>query len=148
MAAYAATVTLDASQVKGMRLTGTRGFGILRGVVDVTNYNTTLAEITGITKYFVDTPTVILGGISDNGYPVAWIPASKSIKAWYLNAFRTGSTATADSTAGALAEDTAAAETALRLMGTAVDTTYALSNLEVATDVHVGAIPFLAIGRM
>jgi len=45
----------------------------------------------------------------------------------------TGSTAAADSTSGALAEDSAAIETAVRLMGTAIDTTYDLGKTEAVS---------------
>ena len=46
-------------------------------------------------------------------------------------AVTTGSTTAADSTSGALVEDSAAAETVLRGMGTAVDTTYDIGSLKV-----------------
>lgn len=79
MAAYAATVTL--TDTTSHRLIP--GLRIVMGTVDVTNYNTTLAEITDITKHFRDAPTVLLGGISDNGFLVAWNSSSKAVKAWY-----------------------------------------------------------------
>ena len=80
MAAYAATVTI---QGKKAWRTGPGSFGILRGTVNVTNYNTTLAEITGISKKFRDTPTVILNSISSLGHCGEWVAASKSIKCWF-----------------------------------------------------------------
>lgn len=48
----------------------------------------------------------------------------------YGQGFTTGSSVAADSTSGALAEDSAGAETVVRLMGTAVDTTYDLGALK------------------
>lgn len=42
--------------------------------------------------------------------------------------FTTGSTAAADSTSGVLVENAAGSETAVRFMGTAIDTTYELGN--------------------
>jgi len=78
MAAYASSVTLDAPHSKPVGV----GVRMIRGTVDVTNYNTTLAEITGITEHFRDTPTVIVGGTTDNGYLVSWVAASKALKAW------------------------------------------------------------------
>ena len=82
MAAYAATVSL-ADRI-GQKLAGTP-LRVLRGSVNITNYNPTLAEITGITQHFRSTPTVILGAVSTNGYACSWIPASKSIKCWEDN---------------------------------------------------------------
>lgn len=81
MAAYAATVTLDDPMPD---LLSAKGLRIIRGVVNVTNYNTSLAEITGITgKFRSGAPTVVLGGVTSNGLVAAWVPASKSIKAWF-----------------------------------------------------------------
>lgn len=116
MAAYAATVTIagEHSQrlVPGMR--------IVRGTVDVTNYNTTGAETTNITKHFKGgAPTVILGGVSDNGFLVAWDTTDKCVHAWYPT-IASDQTPTADIVAAA---------------GT-----------EVASDVDVGAVPFVAFG--
>lgn len=82
MAAYAATVT--PADAVGQKLAGTP-LRIVRGSVNITNYNPTLAEITGITKYFRTTPTVLLGGFSTNGYACSWVSASKSIKCWEDN---------------------------------------------------------------
>lgn len=80
MAAYAAAVT--APDVVAKKLAAT-GLGVLRGSVAVSNYNSTLAEITGITGKFRSAPTVLLGGCSSNGYIVAWDAVAKAIKAWY-----------------------------------------------------------------
>ena len=80
MAAYAATVTLPDLKAKKIAATG---LGMLRGTVDLTNYNATRAEITGITGKFRSDPTVLLGGLSSNGYLVAWDVTDKAIKAWY-----------------------------------------------------------------
>lgn len=109
MAAYAATVTLAQPTVQKIGK-----LGVLRGTIDVTNYNPTLAAITAITSRFKGAPTVILGGITDNGYGVAWIPASSSVKAFEDN------------------------ENATYLADVAFG--------EVAADVDVGAVPFVAFG--
>lgn len=76
MAAYAATVTLAQPTVK--KIGG--GMGLLRGTINITNYNPTLAALTAITSRFKGTPTVILGGTTTGGYGAAWIPASSSVK--------------------------------------------------------------------
>lgn len=79
MAAYAATVSRDSLKVHKL---GSGGLAILSGTIDVTNYNQTAAEITGITGYFRNAPTVLLGGFSDNGYAVAWDATDKAVKAF------------------------------------------------------------------
>ena len=82
MAAYAATVT---TTERTNRLG--RGVGLLRGKVDVTNYNQTGAEITGITNQFHGgDPTVILDSLSDNGYLVRWNHTDKAVHAFYPTA--------------------------------------------------------------
>lgn len=103
MAAYASSVALlDNGPI---RSANTR-LKTIRGTLTISNYNQTLAEITGITKYFTGTPTVILGGVFSGGNHVGqWVAASKSVKAW-------------------------------------VTTTGA----EVASDVNMGTVPFLAYG--
>lgn len=103
MAAYASSVAL--SDRAAQKLAGSP-LRIVRGVLTVSNYNQTLAEITGITKYFKGTPTVVLGGVFSGGNHIGqWVPASKSVKAW-------------------------------------VTTTGA----EVASDVNIGTVPFVAWG--
>ncbi len=52
---------------------------------------------------------------------------------------RTGSTAAGDSTSGALVEDSAAAETAVRAMGSAVDTDYDVGPLKEAAGLAIAA---------
>jgi hypothetical protein len=67
----------------------------------------------------------------------------------YEQGFTTGSTAAADSTSGALIEDAAGAETAVRAMGSAINTTYTFGGLrEVAstTDLSTVVVRLLAIG--
>lgn len=103
MAAYASSVALlDESSEK---LAGTP-LRVVRGTLTVSNYNSSLAEITGITKHFLTAPIVVLGGVFSGGNHVGqWNAASKSVKAW-------------------------------------VTTTGA----EVANDVNIGSVQFIAIG--
>jgi len=63
-----------------------------------------------------------------NGFVYKYDQANHKIKIFTQGAV-TGSTAAADSTSGALAEDSAGAETAVRLMGSSVDTTYDLGGM-------------------
>lgn len=79
MAAYAATV-VHTERTHRIGL----GMGILRGTVDLTNYNQTGAEITDITNQFkVSDPTVILDSVSDNGYLCRWNHVDKAVHAFY-----------------------------------------------------------------
>lgn len=102
MAAYAATVTLN-TRVSHRLVPGLR---IVAGEINITNYNTTVAEITDITKHFRNTPTVILGGVSSGGYVVNWDTSDKGVKAWYptdetgVNADRVAAEAATDDTVG------------------------------------------------
>ncbi|TXH53946.1 MAG: hypothetical protein E6Q97_11900 [Desulfurellales bacterium] len=103
MAAYASSVTLD--DAGPLRFANSQ-MKMIRGVLTISNYNQTLAEITGITKYFKGTPTVLLGGAFSGGNHVGfWVAASKSVKAYVTS---TGS--------------------------------------QVASDVNMGTVPFVAIG--
>lgn len=103
MAAYASSVAVSDVAAQVLAATPLR---VLRGTLTVSNYNQTLAEITGITKYFRTAPTVLLGGVFSGGNHVGqWNAASKSVKAW-------------------------------------VTTTGA----EVANDVNIGSVQFVAIG--
>lgn len=119
MAAYAHTVT------SGMRKPEkiAPGLGVYHGSVDITNYNTTLAEVVGITGKFRSAPVVICEGVSDAGYLIQWDPVGKSFKAYY------STTAHQHTETGA----TTAANTAA-------------AGSEVANDVDVGAISFVAFG--
>lgn len=92
MAAYAATVTLSGLTPHVAKIAP--GVGVLLGTVDVTNYNSTLAEITDITKKFIATPTVLLSTVGDNGgHWGIWVEASKSVKCFEID---TGALAEAD----------------------------------------------------
>lgn len=77
MAAYAASVSL---KVRGPKEIAP-GLSILPCRVNITNYNQTLAEITGVTGRF-KTVLHVVAGATDTGYLLEWIHASKSFKAW------------------------------------------------------------------
>ena len=81
MGAYASTVTLD--HPTAMRL-ASNNFKLLSGQCNITNYNQTGAEITGITKFFgADAPRVISDGFSTNGYMIRWNRTDKCFHAYY-----------------------------------------------------------------
>lgn len=117
MAAYAATVTNDDKDFHRVGV----GLGIMRGSVDLTNYNTTLAELTGITGFFKEKPTVIIDGVSDNGYLGHWVKATGAIKCYYPT-IASDQTPTADIVAAA--------------------------GSQVVNDVDVGVFNFVAFGRV
>ncbi len=85
MAAYAATVTLDhpggAMPLREQRM------GIALGSVNITNYNQTNVEITGITNLFRTGATVrvILDGSSDAGYVGQWDATNGTIVCYYAD---------------------------------------------------------------
>jgi len=83
MAAYAASMTL--SQPKARPLTP--GIGYMFGTMDVTNYNSTLAEIVdgngnGLNDFFRSAPKVFLSSCSDLGYTGIWDATGKTVKCW------------------------------------------------------------------
>ncbi len=116
MAAYAAAVT--SLLQKPARMGDVVGVGVWAGKCDITNYNTTLVEITGITGKFQNMISVV-GGVSDNGYMVVWVAASLSFKAYYPT-IASDQTPTADIVAAA--------------------------GSEVVNDVDVGVVEFVAVG--
>lgn len=166
MAAYAATVTLRSPKV--IKQLG--GVGILFGSIDLTNYNATLAELTGITsKFKAATLQVILGGVSDNGYIVAWDATAKAVKAWYPSRVRTHNHdllvigGQGDQIGGApnivscvqatailgkeeVTNATMAKADVATKGGVVSETLAAGAGTEVASDVDVGAVSFIAIG--
>jgi hypothetical protein len=115
MAAYAETVTLD--HRKAINLGGS--MAVLSGRCNITNYNTTVAEITDITGHFQNDPVVICSGVSESGYLVHWDRTDKGFKAFYPT-IASDQTPTADIVAAA---------------GT-----------EVVNDVDIGEVQFVAFG--
>jgi len=84
-----------------------------------------------------------------NGFVYKYDQANHKMKIFTQGAV-TGSTAAADATSGAKAENSAGAETNVRLMGTAVDTTYDLGPLIELPNTIAPAevsIPLLMIGE-
>ena len=143
MAAYAATVTLDIPHVERI----SRNLGILTGICDVTNYNSTLVAITGITGYFKTILSCIAEGTSDNGYLFTWITASLAFKCWYPRPAQTADTAdrltiTASGAANITDGQSVTVNAAFR---SAVDASAAG---QLADDVDAGAVRFIAVGRI
>lgn len=95
MAVYAQTTTLD--QVKAMRIGGSGPWGVVTGVCNLSNYNSTRAEITTITGQFISGGTLRIVPCSESsaGYRVVWDSASKAFKA-----FRTAASGAAITVSG------------------------------------------------
>ena len=119
MAAYAASVT--SVMRRAVKIDAVVGIGMYAGRCDLTNYNTTGAEITAITGKLKTRIAVLTDGLSDNGYIVRWDPTDKAFHAFYPTN-SSDQTPTADIVAAAAAE--------------------------VANDVDVGAFDFVAYGML
>ncbi len=83
MAAYAAAVT--SVMKRAVKLDAIEGIYMYAGQCDVTNYNTSLVEITGITGKFGSIIAVIAQGSSDTGWVPQWVTASGAFKMWEGN---------------------------------------------------------------
>ena len=83
MAAYAATVT--SKMRKALKVDQVQGVAMYAGRVNLTNYNSTLVEITGITGKF-KTLISVVGGTAEGGDWVEWVHASGAFKAYVSNA--------------------------------------------------------------
>jgi len=70
---------------RAVKIDQVTGIGMFAGQVDVSNYNTTLAEITGITGKFKSIIAVTTQGASDTGWVPQWVTASKAFKMWEGN---------------------------------------------------------------
>lgn len=153
MAAYASTTTVDQKNAERI----SRNMGMITGVCDVTNYNTTLVEITKITRFFV-TVFSVLAGISDNGHTFLWVRASKAFKA-FKTALPTGSVVvtggqaagtavqiTPDTDAGVFGKTAATTRTIPFATFGLVFTAGGLALAESASDVDVGEAQFVAFG--
>lgn len=150
MANYAASVASPMQQRERI----SRSLGIYAGTANVTNYNTTLLEITAITRFFKVSGvagftkgllSVACDQISSNGYLCRWDYTTGAFKA-YLP------------TSVALAVDSNVASGAALLFGSgggaaALHATSAVGNItltaagvEAANDTNIGTVSFVAVG--
>ena len=163
MAVYANTVT--ALMKRAVKVDQVTGIGMYVGKCDVTNYNTTLAEITAITGKFRNLLQVVCSAISDNGYLLRWDAVGKAFKAYYPTAVAAAHTHDLIYIGGVTITEPVAIEAGDKLgknaatnrtiagvdsatkggvvAGAAVSATAAL---EVANDVDVGVVEFVAYG--
>jgi len=150
MGAYAETTTFDLPRVEKI----SNNLGIISGECDLTNYNTTGAEITDLTGKFKSILRVICDGMSKNGFIPRWNATDKCFHAFYpvtahthtisLSATHAGGAIelVAEADASALGNAGGAARTGI----TGIDNATAAAGGEVANDVDVGEINFFAIG--
>jgi|SRR3972149_7942973 len=80
MAAYAATTTINGKKAQKIA----PGVGMITGRVALSNYNSTLAAITGISSRFKSIYTVV-ASVSSTGALPTWVTASKAFKCYVPN---------------------------------------------------------------
>lgn len=151
--AYESSVS---SPIKGVeRLSPS--LGIYVGKCDVTKYNSTLVEITGITKYFTNIAhtgaepvkypkgvlSVLPTGPSDNGHVFTWDSTKGAFKCWKPTTILMDS-----AIAGQVVQIDAAGGTATEFHVTnAAGHVYGVAT-EVANECDAGEIGFIAIGMV
>lgn len=145
MAVYAATVTLDTPTPGRL---GASVMGVLSGTCNLTNYNSTLAEVTTITGKFRPNGKlrVVADGLSSNGYVVKWDVAGKAFRA-YRSA--TPLMTTASGSVSHAVGATASSGTMISddiYTGVVVGPAAALS--EAANDLNIGTFNFVVVGQM
>ena len=139
--AYTATVTSPMKQAERI----SRNLGVFVGKCDVTSYNSTLAEITDITKHFVPSSVsgftqgiiaVVPSGVSDNGHIFEWDYTTGAFKC-----YKPTQVAIINSTEGTNVELVGG-----QLAATAAATTISAVAVEAADDTDCGEVGFIAIG--
>lgn len=143
MAAYAATVTLDTP--KRIRIGG--NLGQISGSINLTNYNSTIAEITDITKHFKSTKNVQITS-SENGYIGLWNTTTNALEVYNPVTAHTHTIAVTAGTAGDAVTNNAGVleSTGGQDLTTAAAT--AAVGSEVANDTDCGTFNFVAIGTV
>ncbi len=132
-----------------------RNIGVYAGKIDLTSYNTTLIEITGITKYFKTggvagftqgIVAVVCDPVSENGYAVQWDYGTGAFKAYVSS----GVAIPVDSNVGAgatlLFESGGGAGVIHATSAVGTITVANTVQVEAANDDDVGNIGFVAIG--
>lgn len=144
MADYAATVTLDLPRTERI----SQNLGALPGKCDLTNYNQSGEELTDITNYFRTMLLCVCEGLSDNGYIPRWDRTDKCFHAFYPTSLVLTDDDGADTAGKAVYfdEDASLGERLLFESPSDADGVDHHPAVEVANDVDVGVINFLAIG--
>ena len=149
--AYTATVTLDHERAERI----SRNFGMIVGKCVINNYNQTLVEITGITKFFRKAPRVIVDGFSSGGFLVRWNTTSKAFSAFFPKKATTSTVTIGASSTVADANNTLIKKTAtgIEVAGTGTACTAVISGQDAAAGTQVGdnntavgEVNFIAVG--
>lgn len=150
MANYAASV---ASPMNGCERIS-RSLGVFSGTVNITNYNTTLLEITGITRYFKASGvsgftkglmSVVCDQVSSLGYVCRWDYGTGSFKAF----LPTSVAIAVDSNVGAgaaLLFGSGGGAAALHATSAVGNITLTAAAVEAAADTNIGTLSFVAVG--
>ena len=154
--AYVASVTTPMNGPERI----SRSLGLLAGKVTISSYNSTLVEITGISRYFKTGSiagftsgiiSVACEGMSSNGYMCEWSANAKAFRAFYPTVSTTLALAV-NSNVGAGAAllfesgGGAAALHATSAVGSILAPIAAAAGAEAAANDNVGDITFIAIG--
>jgi len=145
MTAYTATVTLDSPRPGRL---GNSPFGVVGGTCNLSNYNSTLAEITGITGLFLPGGKlrVVADGLSSNGYACKWDTTGKAFKAYRsATPLMTTASGSVSHAVGATASDGTMISDAI-YTGVVVGPAAPLS--EVANDIDIGTFNFIVVGQL
>jgi len=135
MAAYACTIT----KIYPRAFKVFKPLKFMVGKADITNYNSTKVKVTDITNQFDTLLAVVVDGVSDNGYLVKWDATAKAFKAFTpVNVIASAGEAGTDNTLMKSASAT------LEVSGSG--TAFQVPAAEVADDVDVGEVSFIAIG--
>jgi hypothetical protein len=171
MAVYAQTTTLDYPKPGQL---GNLPVGVISGTCNLTNYNSTLAEITTITKAFLPGGKlrVVPNGISSGGFIMKWDATGKAFRAYstvgaavtpsggsitasaptITTATGNPATAPVGVVTGALAQTAGATGItgvqAPTITDTRTFTAAAGALAESSNDVNVGTFDFVAVGQL
>lgn len=152
MANYASTVTTPMANCERI----SRSLGVIAGKVTISNYNTTLLEITGITKFFKNSAvvgftkgvvSVACEGFTSNGYLVRWDNTTGAFRCFYANNAMSIPVDSNVASGAALIFQSGGGAAALHATSAVGNITVAAAAaLEVANDVNIGDVNFVAIG--
>ncbi len=142
MAVYAATVTIDGQHRSRQR----QGLAILTGKCNLTNYNTTLAELTDITKQFRTILQVVADPVSDNGHLFRWNRTSKAFEAYKPVSAHTHVIPVTTGTAGNTVTNNAGVLESSGGEDLAASANTIAAGVEAASDTDVGEVGFIAVG--
>ncbi len=81
MAAYTVAITLDRPVIQSVA----PAIGFLSGIITLNPYSQTKVKITGIAQFFKGAVTVLVAGISSNGWACWWDNTNQWVQAFAPN---------------------------------------------------------------